>query len=506
MPRYNYIQTSFLAGELGAKLEGRVDLNEYLQGAKEITNGIVMPQGGIHRRQGTEYITNQVTAVLLEDATTPTLGATFDISEDIKIIPFNYAVGESYIIIIGHDTANSESWIAILNAADNSVISSFSKAGGGTDYPGFKNFNSVSELADVKYAQSGDILWMVHPNHPPIILQRTSATAFTIHNLGSINPRSNGIYCIPYQPTNTTTTTITTTGTGATRTLTASSAIFTDNMDNNSGAENDKTAVFKTTDTAGTGDTLVWEITGFTSPTVVTGTLIIGDTAFTNYATADWQESSWNGERGYPRCVSIFEQRVYFGGTEYEPDTVWASQTGDLFELDSKGLNPGATTVASDAFQFTVVSGEVNQIQWLSAGSSLSIGTLGREYIARGAADDALSATSIQVTPETAQGSSYVQPVRVENTLTFAERSGQRIREFIFNRDENAYRANDLTYLNDDTAKKFLHGPSILGGEARGNPKITEMQYQSNDFSVLWVKNNFGALAGLTRGSGYSFP
>lgn len=491
MPRYNYIQTSFLAGEISPKLEGRLDLREYLQSAKEITNGVVMPQGGVNRRSGTKFVASAVNAYNIEDATAVTAGNPFSLTEDVKLIPFNFSIDESYIVIIGHDTANDESWVAVYDSDSETAITSFTRASA-SSMPYFVKYNNVEELADIKFAQSADVLWITHPNHPPWVLKRTSATSFEIADLGNFDQAS--YRNIPFQDLNTNTSlTIATTGSGGTRTLTASSSLFTSDM-----VGNDKTAIFRLTDTGGAGTTHVFAITGFTSATVVTGTVLAGGTGFTNFTTSDWSESAWNGERGYPRAITLYEQRVVWGGTRFQPDTVWLSATGNFFRMDPFGLNISYTITASDAFNFTVASGEVNQIQWLSSGSTLNIGTLGREYLAQGVSG-ALSATNISVTPETAQGSSFVQPVRVENTLTFIERSGQRVREFIFNRDENAFRANDLTYLNDDAAKRFLHGPSILNGEERGNPRIVEMQFQPNDYSVLWLKNNYGAFFGITR-------
>ena len=52
MPDYEV--TSFSAGELTPKGNGRIDTQSYINGCRTLLNGIVLPQGGITRRPGTE--------------------------------------------------------------------------------------------------------------------------------------------------------------------------------------------------------------------------------------------------------------------------------------------------------------------------------------------------------------------------------------------------------------------------------------------------------------------
>ena len=56
MPRTTLALTSFVSGELGAKLDGRTDFNKYATGAKTLENFLVHPQGSATRRVGTQFI------------------------------------------------------------------------------------------------------------------------------------------------------------------------------------------------------------------------------------------------------------------------------------------------------------------------------------------------------------------------------------------------------------------------------------------------------------------
>ena len=55
MARVSTIVTNFRAGELSPRLEGRIDLEKYNEGAQTLQNMLVFPQGGTTRRPGTYY-------------------------------------------------------------------------------------------------------------------------------------------------------------------------------------------------------------------------------------------------------------------------------------------------------------------------------------------------------------------------------------------------------------------------------------------------------------------
>ena len=48
----------------------------------------------------------------------------------------------------------------------------------------------------------------------------------------------------------------------------------------------------------------------------------------THAPTTEWMEQSYSELRGYPAAVGFHENRLWFGGTLSQPDTVWASKSG----------------------------------------------------------------------------------------------------------------------------------------------------------------------------------
>jgi len=56
MAKSKFLQSSFVSGELSPLLKGRVDLDQYYQGMQTAENVLIVPQGGLKRRAGTQHI------------------------------------------------------------------------------------------------------------------------------------------------------------------------------------------------------------------------------------------------------------------------------------------------------------------------------------------------------------------------------------------------------------------------------------------------------------------
>lgn len=89
------IQMSFSAGELSQRLYGRYDLEKYYQGASELLNMIVLPNGGIERRPGTRFVSNWNTSSRSGSG-----------NQTVVLIPFEYSDTQTYVIEIGYYGSN----------------------------------------------------------------------------------------------------------------------------------------------------------------------------------------------------------------------------------------------------------------------------------------------------------------------------------------------------------------------------------------------------------------
>ncbi|MDW9762151.1 hypothetical protein GOB02_21680 [Sinorhizobium meliloti] len=153
MPSANAFQTNFSAGELSPRLYARVDVGKYMNGCSKIENFIVQRFGGIRKRGGTEFINEAK-----------------DSAKAVRLIPFTFSVTQAYILEFG------DLYIRIYT--NGGIVES-----GGSPVEVVSPY-SQSEIFDIQFAQSADVLYIVHPNHAPRQFSRTSATTFTIEEMG----------------------------------------------------------------------------------------------------------------------------------------------------------------------------------------------------------------------------------------------------------------------------------------------------------------------------------
>ena len=72
MAKSRYLQSNFVSGEISPLLKGRVDINQYYQAVETAQNVVIVPQGGMRRRPGTEFIGETIGGLTFQTGT-PTM-------------------------------------------------------------------------------------------------------------------------------------------------------------------------------------------------------------------------------------------------------------------------------------------------------------------------------------------------------------------------------------------------------------------------------------------------
>ena len=194
-------------------------------------------------------------------------------------------------------------------------------------------------------------------------------------------------------------------------------------------------------------------------------------------STQTWREGAWSGYRGYPRTLSFYEERLFFAGSPYRPQTIWGSVSGDY-----ENFTPEATITDAGPLTYTISSNQVDAILWLSPGRVLLAGTQEAEYkISGSSASTALTPTDVAVRRDTSYGSAGPPPVTLGNVTLFLQHHGRKVRELTYDFTSDSYVAPDLTLLCEHITK----------------PAILAMDYQSDPDQTLWAVRSDGVLLSM---------
>ena len=163
----NYTQ-SFQSGELSRKMDGRAESDQYKTGCRKLDNFYVLPQGGVERRSGTEFIA-LTGAKGSEDGTNPS-----------RLFPFDFSATVKFIIQIS--SGNIKIFDAINNDSSGSLLT---YAPTGITVPSY----SETQLNELQFVRRYDTMIITHRDFEPLVLRRvTEEPTFTIENIDFIYP------------------------------------------------------------------------------------------------------------------------------------------------------------------------------------------------------------------------------------------------------------------------------------------------------------------------------
>ncbi len=514
MARVHPFQTNFTSGEISPKLFGQVDFKKYNNAVETMENMIVFPQGGTTRRYGSRFVCevkNSANATRLipfefniEQSYILEFGNLYirfykdngQITEATKTVTAITKANPAVVTVSSHGYSNGDHiWLndvggmTEVNARRytiaNVTTNTFELSGvNSTNYTTYTSGGTAakvyeitteytsSQLSEIQFAQSADVMYLVHPSHEPTKLTRTGHTNWSISDVDFEKG--------PYLDENTSSTTLTTSATtvGTGRTLTASADLF---------ASTDVGRLVKVKGGHG-------KITGFTSATVVTYEIFTA--VGTSSATTEWQLGAYSNTTGFPRAVSFFEQRLLYGGSTSYPQTIWASQSGLYDNFDEGEAD------AADAFIYTIAANKVNTIRWLAPSKDLIVGTAGSEYKVGRPTGEPLKPDNVNIAQQTTYGVYPARPIQIGNVILFIQRQQKKIREFYYKFEDDAYSAPDMTILSEHitgngiTEVDFAQEPDSVYWAIREDGVFLGMTYQREENVVAWHRHIFGGKTG----------
>lgn len=440
---------SFAGGEISPEMFGRLDLTQYQTGVSEAKNFIILPHGPARARKGTQFVNN----TKIDD-------------KKVALLEFSYNNQQAYVIEAGHLYFR-------VHSLGGTVLNTGVPAEVVTPY-------TEDEVFDLHYVQSADVLTLVHPNHAPRELRRSSPTAFALSTISFIPTLA-----APASPA------VTPTGSGTTSYSYVVTAIATDGLE-----ESAQSTTVTTTNNLATGGNFntisfaavagavryyvykqkngLFGFMGETDALTFKDDNIVPDLTRTPPQTTNPFGSTGN----YPGAVTYFEQRRCFAGTNNKPQNVWMTRAAT-----ESNMNYSIPTRDDDSIILRLAARQVSRVQHLIPLSDLLLMTSDGDWRIYTQNSDVLSPNTVAARAQSYHGSSNVQPITTGESAVYVRNQSSRVHEVNYDNVAYAFKSNDI---------------SMMAPHLFDNNIITDMAVTRSPFPIVWAVRDDGVLLGVT--------
>lgn len=457
-------QNNFTTGAISPGVYARVDLSKYANGCKRVVNGVVRAHGGISNRPGTLYV---------DELPGPGL-----------LFPFSYSVSDAYVLALYDPDPNG----AENRTAKMRVYRNGERLENSGEYV---TPYRPDELDLVKFVQSADVMFMVHPSHKPQMLTRSigdgGAVLFTFEDM-TFQPQ----IAAPTGLTATKKKMSDSTGTYYSMDIRYKVAAVSEKEEESLPSEPVVVSVLSTWP-VGARVILNWNAVdgavryeiykenrgyyayiGSADTTTFTDNNIEGDGSIGPKSSED----PFTGPGDYPGAIGIYQQRLVLGRTDNQPQTVWMTETGNF-----KSLAVAEPLRDDSAINATVDSRQMNEIRHFVPLRNVIMMTSGAEFLlSPGRNSDAITPTSVSFSLQSYWGCNSVPPIVSGVNILFIENSGRVVRDMKYAMADDAYTGEEVSIL----AEHLLRSP------------VVDWAFQQSPFSTVWICLESGKLLTFT--------
>lgn len=520
------IQRSFAGGEIAPELFGRVDLPLYQTSIAGAENFVTLPHGPASYRPGFEYIqqakyANKVHRLIpfvfsadqqyviefghlyvrfhtdggtvLESSKVIT-GITLASPGVITIAGHGYSDGDWLYVDGGNMTELATRYYIVDNATTNTftLTSLHGVAIDTTDFTAYTSGGTASrvyevatdytesQLFDVAFAQSNDVLTLVHIDHPPRRLSRTGAASWTY---GAVSFGSAA------SPPTAVAVSSSSTGTSTYKYVVTS---LVGDIDEESVASS-SVSINNDLTIDGTKNTITWtppasynrfrvykEYNGLYGYIGSTDSATFDD----NYINPDMTQTPpenntpFSGAGNYPSAVGYRGQRKIFAATANDPQKFWMTKPGT-----EANLNKSVPVQDDDAIIATLSSQRQNKILSVVNDDEVLLVTNGGVWKISGDGNSVLSPSTVSAKKQRSPAAHKLRPLDVSDAILYVQAGGTRVIDLIYDWQANTFTGQDVSLF----AMHLIEGYSI-----------TDWANTAIPYPMVWCVRSDGTLLCLS--------
>lgn len=464
MPR----QESFAGGEISPELYGRTRIPRYGEALRTCLNYLPTPLGPLKNRAGTTYV-----------------AAVKDSARTVRLVPFVFsaAVSQTYVLEFGHLYIRFHQGGAVVESSPGvplEVVTTYVEA----------------DLARLRFAQSGDVLTIVHASYRARNLTRTAHTSWAIANIDFNRTPNLNTITVDANPAVDATSIPAQVGKNWFVVYTAVDANGIEHYPSfvlTMAARvlyNNRPATY--TLPAVTGAVLynVYRSRqdgtghfGFVGST--SAATFVDDGAepdYTQQPPSRVDEMDIDTAGDYPSSVAYFQGRLFLGGSTNRPRTIWGSELRHPYVFDgNEDDTPKTQADAALAFTMDTLHGE--SLRALLPMGQLVAFTSEAERTASGGQDGPITPTSIDTRARSTWGSDWLSPLLAGDSPLFVQAGANVIRDLAYDDNAKAFTGLDLT---------------LFAGHLFDGHTIVDWCFQKLPWPIIWAVRDDGVLLGCT--------
>ncbi|AUR98925.1 head-closure protein [Vibrio phage 1.257.O._10N.286.46.A4] len=522
MPVTKPIQTSFNMGVLSPEMMARTDIEQYYRGAKTIKNGVVLPQGGITKRNGFQYL-----AALDIKSTASYFNNAGGL---VRVIPY-LSSEETFLVVI-----SATGRLSVMTERGSIVQVSEPSVSSAADSIDISHRLFGDAIEDAQYKQITNDLVILTEYNTPFVLIKKSPELFEIKDIPNLKvPKSEyldkfdagtsrweqvlitfegvengdvfsiGISTAAGTPTNATDFIYSV----ITEPLDGSTTNAGDNADAmaiNLGAALGATAkavyevtprqVIKESD----GSLVNVNLRTFAGIELTRTTAIKHDLMFCvskarhesrikckpikqpKTLSSPEELPSWDVNRGFPSVAGEFGGRFVLAGTSYQPETIWMSRIYQYYDF-----TPDATPVATSPIEVTLATEKASRITGIIDSRRLTIFTNKTAYILGGAGEDVITPDTVRAQNIRIQGSKRIRPESLDDVICYVQQSGAEL-------NSTSYEFASDSYI---TSQSSIYSAHLLKDIRQMSKTISDQQFNAEYLTCLNIDGTMANYSSL---------
>lgn len=478
-------QTTFTTGEVDTSTWKRTDVDVYISAAQRLLNIEVGTTGLAKKRKGTEMMLDVST---LASVNTKMYDFVDRFDNHYILLSANLTF---YVFKVLSSTADVVNYTPahVVNDFDNQVVAYNNKleyylTSMVTPYAGVN-------LDELDYTQDNDSIIFTHPDFPParVYISNYSPITFTYevldiyplpaYDFNKINYNSAIVSALSVFGS---TLTITLTGLPA-------SPQFTNAWIGGQiigGGASDIDPI---------GYAIIEEVASSAGTTTFTANVQVPFKT-TDYATSGAQYSirqpAWSEALGYPGKVLYYQNRLWFGGTNSLPATIFGSKINAPINFD---VGTGRDV---EAIVYTIGQTNTGKIRWLNGGKQLEIFTENYEFACPQDANSALTPSSFSIRQQSSYGASNtLKPLTYINDSYFCTKTGKSLANYHFTGVGLAYNASNISAASSHLVKNPNNRALLRGSDSSQDNFIYFLNQSDNSITAFQFAIEY-KLAALT--------